>query len=207
MNSELILILDFGGNQAYYTARRLRGERVYCEILPGDTPVEAVRAREPLGVILAGGDTNALRAEPLPFEPDAFGVPLMAFGGASRMLAERIGAAHQGIRLQQDKDFVQFLPCPLFESLSENDRFFERVDGFELPEDYKPVATTPSGLAPAFGLPGKGHIRAAILCGIQRSGRIEDPGEFCRGHLRRGAQLERGEFRAEADRARARGAR
>ena len=156
MNSELILILDFGGNQAYYTARRLRGERVYCEILPGDTPVEAVRARGPLGVILAGGDTNALRAEPLPFEPDAFGVPLMAFGGASRMLAERIGAAHQGIRLQQDKDFVQFLPCPLFESLSENDRFFERVDGFELPEDYKPVATTPSGLAPAFACPEKG---------------------------------------------------
>ena len=34
MNRDLILILDFGGNQAYYTARKLRGEQFYCEILP-----------------------------------------------------------------------------------------------------------------------------------------------------------------------------
>ena len=151
MNSKLILILDFGGSQAYYTARRLRGERVYCEILSGNTPVEDILSRKPLGLILAGGDTEELRAEPLPFDPQAFGVPLLAFGGASRMLAERIGASHRGIQLRRDKDFVQFLPCPLFEGLSENDRFFDRIDGYELPEGYCVLAETPSSLVPAFG--------------------------------------------------------
>ena len=156
MNSKLILILDFGGSQAYYTARRLRGERVYCEILSGNTPIEEIRKRSPLGLILVGGDTSELRAEPLPFDVDTVGVPVLAFGGASRMLAERIGATHLGIQLSRDKDFVQFMPCPLFEGLSENDRFFERVDGFDLPEGYSALAGTPTDLMPAFGSVSRG---------------------------------------------------
>ena len=60
MNTDLILILDFGGNAAYYTARRLRGEQYYCEVIPGDTAPEVILARAPRGVILAGGDSDAL---------------------------------------------------------------------------------------------------------------------------------------------------
>lgn len=150
MHTDLILILDFGGNQAYYTARRLRGEQFYCEILPGDLPPSEIVARAPKGVLLAGGDSRALRAEPLPFDPESLGVPVLAFGGAARMLLERVGAEHRGIQLEDNKDFLQFSPCPLFDGLDENDRFFERVDGFALPEGYAPIAATPGGLTPAF---------------------------------------------------------
>lgn len=150
MNTDLILILDFGGNQAYYTARRLRSEQFYCEILPGDIRAEQISARAPKGLILSGGDSKALRAEELSFDPADFGVPVLAFGGSARMLAESIGAEHRGIQLESNKDFVQFSPCPLFEGLDENDRFFDRVDGYALPEGYTAVATTPSGLIPGF---------------------------------------------------------
>lgn len=151
MNTDLILILDFGGNQAYYTARRLRGEQFYCEILPGGTEVAEILARKPRGVMLAGGDSRALRPDPLPFDPEALSVPVLAFGGAARMLAERIGTEHRGIQLENGKDFVQFGDCPLFEGLDENDRFFERIDGYVLPDGYAGIAATPSGLLPAFG--------------------------------------------------------
>lgn len=151
MRSNMIVILDMGGNQAYYLARRLRGERFYCEILPGTAALEEIRALEPRGVMLAGGDSDDLRAQPLAFAPEELRVPLMAFGGAARMLAERIGAEHRGIQLESNKDFVQFSPCPLFEGLDENDRFFDRVDGYALPEGYAALASTPSGLTPAFG--------------------------------------------------------
>ncbi len=150
MNSDCILVLDFGGNQAYYTARRLRGEQYYCEILPGDTPAEEIMAREPRGLLLAGGETDALRSDSLPFDPESNGIPVLAFGGASRMLAERAGAQHDGIRLQKNKDSVQFLPCDLFADLGENDRFFDRIDAYTLPEGYKAIAETPSGLMPGF---------------------------------------------------------
>lgn len=150
MNNDLILILDFGGKEAYYTARRLRGEHFYCEILPGDTPLADLASIAPKGIILAGGDSRALRAQPIPFAPEQAGVPILALGGAARMLAEKIGAEHRGIQLEHNKDFVQFDACDLFDGLSEDDRFFERVDGFDLPEDYVVIASTPAGLAPAF---------------------------------------------------------
>lgn len=192
MNSDLILVLDFGGNQAYYTARRLRGEQYYCEILPGDTAVEELLARAPRGVLLAGGDSDALRAQPLPFDPDCFGVPLLAFGGAARMLAERIGAEHQGVQIKSNKDSMQFLPCDLFAGLGENDRYFDRVDGYALPAGYQQIAATPSGLTPCFANVEK-HIYAlqfyiesndpdgldilenfaGAICGCQRSWTVE----------------------------------
>lgn len=192
MNSDLILVLDFGGNQAYYTARRLRGEQYYCEILPGDTAVEELLARAPRGVLLAGGDSDALRAQPLPFDPDCFGVPLLAFGGAARMLAERIGAEHQGVQIKSNKDSMQFLLCDLFAGLGENDRYFDRVDGYALPAGYQQIAATPSGLTPCFANVEK-HIYAlqfyiesndpdgldilenfaGAICGCQRSWTVE----------------------------------
>lgn len=151
MNTDTILILDFGGNQAYYTARRLRGERFYCEILPGDCDPSLLLKMNPRGIVLAGGDSADLLAQPLPFDPLLPGVPVLAFGGAARMLAEAIGAEHRGIQLQNNKDFVQFSDCALFDGLNENDRFFERVDGYALPEGYTPIADTPDGLVPGFG--------------------------------------------------------
>lgn len=155
MNTDMILILDFGGNQAYYTARRLRGERFYCEILPGDVNPAELISRAPKGIILAGGDSKALRCEPLSFDPELPGVPVLAFGGAARMLAEAIGAEHRGIQLEGNKDFLQFSPCALFEGLYENDRFFDRVDGYALPEGYAPIASTPAGLTPGFACADK----------------------------------------------------
>jgi len=134
MNTDLIFILDMGGGQAYYTARRLRGEQFYCEVIGADTPIEEIIQRQPKGIILAGGDSEAERANRLPFDPECFGVPLMAFGGAARMLAERIGAEYLGRQLSCGKEFVQFKLCDLFSELSENDRYFERIDGYNLPD-------------------------------------------------------------------------
>jgi len=150
MNTDLILVLDFGGSQAYYTARRLRGEQFYCEILPGSTNPEEIIARRPLGIVLAGGESDDEQAQPLPFDPEIFGVPVLALGAAARMLAERAGAQYNGTQHKSGIDSVVFSICDLFEGLSENDRFIDRVDQYTLPEGFSPIATTHSGLTPGF---------------------------------------------------------
>lgn len=147
MNNDLIIVLDFGGNQAYYTARRLRGEQFYCEIMPGDTVPEAILLRVPAGIILAGGDD---REDALPFEPDSLGVPVLALGGAARMLARRIGATWTSLRLRGAMEFMHLESSRLFDELGDHERFFERADGFEMPEGYESIASLPSGINPAF---------------------------------------------------------
>ncbi len=151
--SDMILILDFGGNHAYYTARRLRAERFYCEILPGDTGFARALELAPRGVVLAGGETDpGERASALPFDPVALGAPVLAFGGAARMLAERVGADYCGTALRDSNAFVEFRPCPLFEELNESDRLFDRLDKYEaLPEGWQELASAPGGVCPAFG--------------------------------------------------------
>jgi len=52
---QTVLILDFGGQYTQLIARRVRENRVYCEIHPFDLPLDEIRRRRPIGLILSGG--------------------------------------------------------------------------------------------------------------------------------------------------------
>ena len=56
--SDRILILDFGSQYTQLIARRVREERVYCEIHPPDRSAEWVRAWGPAGIVLSGGPAS-----------------------------------------------------------------------------------------------------------------------------------------------------
>jgi GMP synthase (glutamine-hydrolysing) len=55
---QTILVLDFGSQFTQLIARRLRELSVYSEIVPFDTAVEAIRAKQPIGLILSGGPSS-----------------------------------------------------------------------------------------------------------------------------------------------------
>lgn len=52
---DTIIILDFGSQYTQLIARRVRELGVYTEILPPETPMDAIMERSPKGVILSGG--------------------------------------------------------------------------------------------------------------------------------------------------------
>ena len=58
MQNETILVLDFGGQYNQLIARRVRDEGVYAELIPGDSSIERIRAKEPVGLILMGGPNS-----------------------------------------------------------------------------------------------------------------------------------------------------
>jgi len=55
---QTIIVLDFGSQFTQLIARRLRELSVYCEILPFNTSLDAIKAKGPLGVILSGGPSS-----------------------------------------------------------------------------------------------------------------------------------------------------
>jgi GMP synthase (glutamine-hydrolysing) len=55
MDRQPVLILDFGSQYTQLIARRIREQRVYCEIHPCTLPIEKVRALAPVAVVLSGG--------------------------------------------------------------------------------------------------------------------------------------------------------
>lgn len=56
--SELILVLDFGGQYKELIAGAVRGLSVYSEIKPGDISLEQIKQLNPIGIILTGGPSS-----------------------------------------------------------------------------------------------------------------------------------------------------
>ena len=74
-----ILIVDFGSQVTQLIARRVREERVYCEIVPYQNAAAAFAALRPKGVILSGGPASVLERD-APLAPPAIyeaGIPVL----------------------------------------------------------------------------------------------------------------------------------
>ena len=149
MENDFILVLDLGGPQAVTMARKLRYQRYYTEIISRHADIGLFRRKAPRGILIVGGE-DGKPAQDFPGAVLALGIPVLAMGAAARMMAEADGAVSQGTLLEDCASQIRFSRCPLFEGLTESDRYFERIDGYELPSRYQPVATTMDGLVPAF---------------------------------------------------------
>jgi len=53
-----VVILDFGGQYSMLIARRIREARVYCELLPFNTPWKEINRHRPAGIILSGSPAS-----------------------------------------------------------------------------------------------------------------------------------------------------
>lgn len=54
----MILILDLGGQYSRFLGRSIRESKVYCEIVPYSYSIEKIKAKNPEGIIISGGETN-----------------------------------------------------------------------------------------------------------------------------------------------------
>ena len=93
-----ILIIDFGSQVTQLIARRVREERVYCEIVPFQRADEAFRAIKPKAVILSGGPASV--HEPgAPLAPMAIfeaGVPVLGICYGEQAMAHQLGGKVEG---------------------------------------------------------------------------------------------------------------
>jgi GMP synthase (glutamine-hydrolysing) len=93
-----ILIVDFGSQVTQLIARRVREEKVYCEIVPFQKADEAFKALRPKGVILSGGPSSVLE-QGAPLAPPAIyeaGVPVLGICYGEQAMAAQLGGVVEG---------------------------------------------------------------------------------------------------------------
>ncbi len=93
LRHDTILVVDFGAQYAQLIARRVREAHVYSEIVPRETPVEAMLARRPAGIIFSGGP-KSVHVEGAPsIDPAIYdtGVPVLGICYGAQLVAQQLG--------------------------------------------------------------------------------------------------------------------
>ncbi|MBN1800658.1 MAG: glutamine-hydrolyzing GMP synthase [Candidatus Lokiarchaeota archaeon] len=149
---DTIIVLDFGGQYCHLIARRIRDLGVYSEILPFDTKMEALKKKEPKGIILSGGPSSVYDVNS-PQLPDGFfkfvkeeKIPVLGICYGHHTIIKRLGGT---IEPHEQKEYGKtelniVSPNLLLEALDDKEIVWmshgDQVRN--LPEGFKAIAKT-----------------------------------------------------------------
>ena len=80
MKNVSIIVLDFGSQYTQLIARRLREDKIYCEILPYHSTVAEIKAKNPKGIILSGGPSSVYNEEAYTVDQAIYNLGLPVLG-------------------------------------------------------------------------------------------------------------------------------
>ena len=154
VDTQTIVILDFGSQYTQLIARRIRELNVFSVVLPCTAPISEVQSHKPLGIILSGGpssvyDADAPNADPallqlnLPTLGICYGLHFIAhhLGGKVRTAPKR-EYGHAEVALEDTSiKLFEGLPGAIQVWMSHGD------EALELPAGFKRTAVTSNALA------------------------------------------------------------
>ncbi|HJQ33245.1 MAG TPA: glutamine-hydrolyzing GMP synthase [Pyrinomonadaceae bacterium] len=158
-----IIILDFGSQYTQLIARRVRESNVYCEILPFNTPPEALLERGPKGLILSGGPASVYDEDAPKLSYDLlqkFDCPVLGICYGMQILASELGGE---VRPSKNREYgyarlrVTDNNSLLFRHLPEEmDVWMSHGDHIiSVPEGFQVTAKTADALNAIEGLSGR----------------------------------------------------
>ena len=147
MASQVVLILDFGGQYNQLIARRVREANVYCEVKPCTTPLDELMKYNPIGFIFTGGPQSVYAEGSPQVDPKIFtlGLPILGICYGCQLIAHNLGgkvtAAQDDTAREYGKTETFFdTSCEIFHGLkpssitwmSHGDYMAKVPDGFTL---------------------------------------------------------------------------
>ena len=148
MTNVSIIVLDFGSQYTQLIARRLREEKIYCEILPYHTSVEEIQAKNPKGIILSGGPSSVYNEDAYEVDKGVYsmGIPVLGICyGMQRIAVDFGGSVIRSDHHEYGKAELKLeTKSPLLADC-DDDRIVwmshsDKVD--VLPEGFAPIATS-----------------------------------------------------------------
>ncbi len=153
METQSIVILDFGAQYSQLIARRIREQNVFSVVLPYMAAPEEIRRHSPLGIVFSGGPSSVYDADAphahrtvlemgLPVLGICYGLQFMvhALGGKVRAAEHREYGKAQ-VEITEQSVLWRDLPKRLDVWMSHGDEALELPSGFQL------IAKSPSAIA------------------------------------------------------------
>lgn len=91
--SQLVLVLDFGGQYKELIGRAVRSLSVYSEIRSGNIQASEVQKLNPIGIILTGGPNSVYLPESPKCDPEIFnlGIPILGICYGMQLMCHMLG--------------------------------------------------------------------------------------------------------------------
>ncbi|MGD0416470.1 MAG: glutamine-hydrolyzing GMP synthase [Terriglobales bacterium] len=145
METQSIVVLDFGAQYSQLIARRIREQKIFSVVLPFNASLEEIRSYSPVGIILSGGPSSVYDQDAPLADKSVFdlGIPVLgicyglqfmvyALGGKVRPAAKR-EYGHAKVEIQEpDSQLFHGLPKLLAVWMSHGDSAEELPPGFRL---------------------------------------------------------------------------
>jgi GMP synthase (glutamine-hydrolysing) len=144
VETQSIVVLDFGAQYSQLIARRIREQNVFSVVLPCNASLDEIRSYSPVGIILSGGPSSVYDKDAPVADQRVFGlgVPVLgicyglqymvhALGGKVRP-AHKHEYGHAKVEVQGGSQLFEGLPKVLAVWMSHGDEAVELPAGFHL---------------------------------------------------------------------------
>src|SRR6201994_855952 len=145
VDTQSIVILDFGAQYTQLIARRIREQNVFSAVLPCTASLNEIKAYKPIGIVLSGGPCSVYDADAPPADPKVLGlgVPILGIcyglqfithhlGGKVRSAEKREYGHAEASIVDGINPLLESLPADLTVWMSHGDEALELPAGFHL---------------------------------------------------------------------------
>ena len=161
--SELVLVLDFGGQYKELIARTVRELSVYSEIKPGELSADEIKKLNPIGIILTGGPNSVYLAGSPVCDPGIWelGIPILGICYGMQLMCHMLGgevvssnAGEYGCVTVTPGKTSSLLNSPFTALMSHRDMVTRLPDGFNTvsSSDACPIAACENSAKKLYGL-------------------------------------------------------
>ncbi len=154
MDTQTILILDFGSQYTQLIARRIRELNVFSVVLPCTVPLAEIKAHRPVGIILSGGPSSVYDADAPVADPEMLnlGPPILGICYGLHFIVHHLGGkVHSAPRREYGHANVkiEISETPLFAGLPPTIQVWmsHGDEALELPAGFHRTAATSNALA------------------------------------------------------------
>ena len=154
MDTQTVVILDFGSQYTQLIARRIREQDVFSVVLPCTAPLAEIEALKPLGLVLSGGPSSVYDADAPAADPQLLhlGVPVLGICYGLQFIVHHLGGK---VRSASKREYghaevnIEDAATPLFAGLPPTLAVWmsHGDEALELPAGFHRTAITSNALA------------------------------------------------------------